>query len=92
MKLDTNGIKMKGLKKASGETKFYGYYSPRYTEIFYHKHTGEVWTKHQYSIGHNNWTQYDDPDIIKVCNASMHMTMQEIADMIAEKVYRRNKQ
>lgn len=86
MKLDTHGLRMKGLKKASGETSNYGHYSPQYMEIFYHKQTGEVWTKFQYSIGHNTWTQYDDTDIIKVCNASMHMTMQEIADKIAERV------
>lgn len=86
MKLNTHGYPMTGLKKASGKTENWGDYSMFYAEIFYHKKTGEVWTKRQCSIGHNSWTEYHDADIIKVCNASNHMTMQEIADKIAERL------
>lgn len=86
MKLNTHGLKMKGIRAASGDTQDYGYYSPSYIEIFYDRSTGEIWTKYQHSLGHNWWTQYDDPDVIKICNASEHLTMQQIADLIAERV------
>lgn len=84
--INKHGLKMTGLKAASGETHDYGYLSPSYVEIFYDRSTGEVWTVYQYSLGMNWWTEYHDPDIIKVCNSQSHMTMQEIADAIAEAV------
>lgn len=85
-KIDTHGLTIKGLKKASGETKDYGCYSNEYQEIFYNRTTGEVWTVYQYSIGQNTRTNYDDANIIKICNTSSHMSMQAISDAIYEKV------
>ncbi len=85
-KLALHELNIKGLKKASGETQDYGYYDGRYVEIFYDLSTGEVWTKFQCSLGQNSWTEYHDANIIKVCNATRHMTMQELADAIYEKV------
>ena len=84
MKLNTHGLKMKGIKKASGETCDYGYYSASYVEVFYDRSTGEIWTRYQHSLGHNWWTQYSDPDIIKICDTSEHLTMQQLADMIRD--------
>lgn len=84
-RVNTYGLLMKGLKKASGETKDWGYYSPHYSEIFYDMETGEVWTVEQYDLGHNSLSVYSSPDIIKIGNASHHWTMQTIADAIAEK-------
>lgn len=81
--INTYGIIIKGLRKASGETQNYTD-DTRYEEIFYNRETGEVWTKFQCSIGQNSWTQYHDPAIIKICNTSRHMTMQQIADRIRE--------
>ena len=86
MKINKHGLPMNGLKKASGATCDYGYYAQEYDEIFYDRSTGEIWTVYQVSLGHNSWSEYHDADVIKVCNASMHMTMQEIADRIAERV------
>lgn len=83
--VNTHGIKIKGIRKASGMTQDYGYYSGHYVEIFYDRVTGDVWGKHQYSLGCNSWTVYHDADIIKICNTSRHMTMQDIADAIFEK-------
>ena len=81
-KINTHGLKMVGLKKASGNT---GCSTPNaYDELFYNRTTGEVWTVFQYSIGHNSWTKYHDRSIIKIGETSEHMTMQEIADRIAE--------
>lgn len=80
--INTYGLKIKGLKKASGETRNYGAYSGKYDEVFYDRTTGEVWTKFHYSLGENEWTVYHDENIVKVCNTSRHMTMQEIMDAI----------
>lgn len=80
--INTHGLKIIGLRKASGNTEDYGYYSGQYNEVFYDRATGEVWTKYQYSLGQNSWTVYDNPDVVKICNTSRHMTMQELADAI----------
>lgn len=85
-KINTHGLKMTGLKAASGNTRDYGYYSPSYDEIFYDRSTGKVWTVYQYSLGHNSWTVYHDASVLKICDASNHMTMQQIADAIARAV------
>lgn len=85
MKLNTYGMKIKGLRKASGETMNYND-AAKYDEVFYNRETGEVWTRFQYSLGRNSWTEYDDPQIIKVCNTSRHMTMQAIVDAIRERM------
>ncbi|MFR2204088.1 MAG: hypothetical protein ACLS6Q_09775 [Christensenellaceae bacterium] len=84
-KINTHGLKMVGLKKASGSTVNYtdaGWYD----EVFYDMGTGEVWTVFQCSLGCNFETVYHDKDIIKICNTDRHMTMQQIADRIAEKI------
>lgn len=89
-KIDTHGLKITGLKKASGETENYGEYSGKYNEIFYNTNTGEVWTEFQYSLGRNSWTVYDNPAIIKIGETSYHMTMQQIADAVYEAVCTKN--
>lgn len=86
MKVNKYGLNIKGLKKVSGETENYRCYSPAYNEIFYNMESGELWSKYQYSLGQNWWTQYDDGNIIKVCNTQKHLTMQELADRVAEAV------
>lgn len=86
MAINTHGIKMNGLKKASGYTENYGPYSGSYVELFYDKSNGDVWGIFQHSLGQNSWTVYHDPDVIKVCNTSIHMTMQQIADCIRDRI------
>ena len=76
----------KGLKEASEKTQDYAFNSCMYNEIFYDRATGEVWTVFQCSLGHNTWTKYHDENIIKVCNATEKMSMQYLADLIAEAV------
>ena len=84
--INTHSLKIKGLRKASGSTEDYGFYSGRYNEVFFNRLTGEVWTVFQFSLGQNSWTEYDDPNVIRICNATRHLTMQELADMIAERL------
>ena len=81
-KVNKHGLKMVGLRKAAASTGDYGVYSSMYDELFYNVKTGEVWTVFQCSLGWNSWTEYHDPNIVKICNTSRHMTMQEIADEI----------
>lgn len=85
-KINKHGLKMHGLKAASGYTEDYGYYSGHYVQISYDRNTGDVLANYYYSLGQNSWTQYHDPAIITVAMASNHMTMQQIADAIAAKL------
>ncbi|MCI6255956.1 MAG: hypothetical protein MR648_05100 [Clostridiales bacterium] len=81
-----HGLNIKGLRKASGSTVNWSPRSGGYDEIFYDLSTGEVWTITQVSLGCNSWTEYHDRNVIKICNTSRHMTMQEISDAIYEAV------
>lgn len=85
-KVNKHGMKINGLKAASGYTENYSHYSGSYVELFYDKSSGDVWGKFQHSLGQNSWTDYHDPDVIKVCTTSRHMTMQQIADAIFDRV------
>lgn len=88
MKINTYGLKMTGLKAASSATKgLRGYYSGNYVEIFYDRATGEVWGNYQANLGQNSWTQYNTPDVTKICNVSEPHTMQQIADLIRDYMY-----
>lgn len=83
--INTHGLMIKGLRKASGETRCYSD-AASYDEIFYDRSTGEVWTRYQCSLGQNSWTSYNDTNIVKICNTDHHMTMQQIADAIADTI------
>ena len=83
-KINTHGLKMVGLRKASGDTR--DYYDARYIQISYDTKTGEILTNLHCSLGYNSWSEYHDPAVITICYASRHMTMQAIADAIAETV------
>lgn len=85
--LNTYSMKMTGLKAASGDTKgLSGYYSGEYVELFYDRSTGEVWTVYQCSLGQNWWTEYHDSEVIKIGNISSPKTMQELANLIHNRV------
>ena len=77
--LNTYGLKMTGIRKASGATCNWD----GRTQISYDTETGEIYTNDH--IG-DSWSQYHSPAVITVCFASEHMTMQEIADRIREAV------
>lgn len=82
-KVDTHGLKIVGLKKASSDTYNRKWRDQSHDEIFYNRETGEVWAVYQYGL---MTRVYDDPNVIKIVNAWKHMTMQEIADMISQVV------
>lgn len=85
-KVNYHGLTIKGLRKASGSAVNWAPRSGGYDEIFYDLSTGDVWTVAQVSLGCNSWTEYRDGNVIKICNTSRHMTMQEISDAIYEAV------
>ena len=80
-KINTHGINIKGLRKASGKT--YNTDCGLHFEVFYDKETGKVWTVEQ---DPGLWTVYKGPAVTKVCDTSSHMTMQEIADAIKQEM------
>lgn len=80
-------MKIKGLKKIAGESKkLSGYYSPEYLQLNYNTKTGEAWTDYHYSIGHNSWTGYNEPDVITCGNITEPKTQKEIAAMIHDAI------
>ena len=85
--VNTHNLKMVGLKAASSETKgLCGAYSGQYVQIGYDTKTGEVITNYHVSLGANSWTKYHNGDVINCGNVFEPMTMQAIANKIAEAV------
>lgn len=79
--LNRHGLKLAGIKAASGTTKNERPYSDWHYMVFYNTETDEVWTLETY--GQNNWYVYEhNPEIIRIADTRSHYTMQEIADLI----------
>lgn len=85
--VDTHGLKINGLRRVCGEAGGWPANSGGYDEIFYNRETGDLWTVPQVSLGRNSWTEYrNNPEVVKVCETSEHMTMQEIVDAVSRAV------
>ena len=81
MKINRHGIKMTNLRAISGAT----VNNPKgYSQISYDSSTGELMESWHVGSYMTSWTEYDDPDVIHVCNTSRHMTMQELADAVRD--------
>lgn len=81
MKVNKYGLKIRGLKAVSG------YITPvdnGYYEVWYDTSTGDVWA--DYHPDHNEWSVYHDIDVICVTRCRKHLTMQEIADCISNRL------
>lgn len=81
---NTHNIKMTGLKKAASETKSIGEFSGNRVQISYDRERGKVYA--EFVVGCNNWITYNEDTIQHIGFAERPMTMQEIADMIAEAI------
>lgn len=81
-KINKYGMKMEGLRAASGETTSWA----GYTQVSYDMNDGQILTNDHAGTPDSSWTQYHSNSIITVLNASRHYTMQEIADVIHDKV------
>lgn len=83
MALNKYGIKMINLKKISGET----VNNPAgYSQISYDRSTGELLESWHAGNNMTSWTEYHDPAIIHVCDTNRHMTMQQLADAVRDKL------
>ena len=78
MAINYHGLKIKGIKKAASES--CNCRRGWVNEFAYAPRTGEVWVKF---MSDNAWTDYSG-DIIKFYS-DRKLTMQEIADAIAER-------
>lgn len=84
-----SNLKIKGLKAIAGASKdLQGYYSGRYLQVNYNRSTGKAWYNEHVSLGQNNWTKYDDRDIINCGNVSEPVTMAQLREMIEQAVMR----
>lgn len=84
MALNTYGIKMVGIKKASAAT----INSTRgYSQLSYDKATGEILESWHIGNPTTSWSEYRSRDVIHVCSTSVHMTMQQIADAICRALH-----
>lgn len=82
--LNTHNIKMRGLRKASGQTinwKANGWH----TQVSYDTETGDIYTNDHCG---ESWSEYPS-EVITVCHTTRHMTMQQIADAIARAMAQR---
>ena len=81
--LNTHGIKIRNIRKVSGETCtcYRGY-----VQISYDRATGELLSDYHYNGPVESWTEYNDPDVITICNTRRHMTMQQLADAVLDRL------
>lgn len=74
-------LKIKGLKKACGETKDLNYLRGEHIQLAIDITTGELITR--YHIG-DNWTVFHDPDVRTIRHIYQACTMAEIREMVNE--------
>ena len=87
MPKDKNGdLKIVGLKKIAGDSKYLNPYDCGYIQINYDTAVGEAWGDYHYSLGGNWWTDYHDPDIVNGGTRSRPQTMKELRSLITESV------
>lgn len=85
--LNKHGLKMTDIKQAAALTRdLTGYYSGHYVQLSYDLSNGAVITNAHYSLGQNSWVRHASPDVIAIGNISTPKTMQQIADMIYDRV------
>lgn len=83
-KVNMHGLKINGLGKAAKATENGSRRYNLHMQINYDSDTGETWASGPLTDG--DYVAFDDPAILAVCDAYSSMTMQEIADAIAEAV------
>ena len=80
--LNTHGLKMVGLKKAVGE--MVNWSDQRVNNvIYYDRNTGDIMCR---THTQNSWDEWHDPAIICAARTPGRMTMQQLADAIAQSV------
>lgn len=86
-------MKITGLKKAVGEyqrANKEGCYSPKYGYLMFDKTTGELWTDEFYSLGHNEWKQYQSNSIINLgrimTENNIEINMKNVKSFIEQRI------
>lgn len=82
MAVDKHGLKINGLKAASGDTQ--NYYGGFVNQVYYNMKTGGVIVRFRFHT--SSYIDYGNADIIFVCKSDHHLTMQEIANAIWRRV------
>ena len=84
MALNTYGIEIKGIRAAAGYTVGQGWSGCGNFEIFYDLSDHQVWAV--YNVTPDARRKYPSPNVISVCTTRNHITMQEIADRIRDRL------
>ena len=72
---------MKNLKKTVSEIKTCPQGMGAYYEVFYNRAADELFTRFQVSLGHNSWTKFEDPEIVKIGEFEKPVTMKELKQL-----------
>lgn len=80
--LNKHGLPMRGIKEATRETHYTD--CGLYTGIYYNIETGRIYAYSE--VGCNTWHVWEYDPVIPICNVNHRMTMQQIADRIADVV------
>ena len=75
---------MKNLKKTVSEIKTCPQGMGAYYEVFYNRETDELFACFQVSLGHNSWTKFEDPEIVKIGEFENPITMKELKQLVEE--------
>ena len=75
---------MKNLKKVVSEIKACPQGVGAYYEVFYNRQNDELFTEFQVSLGHNSWTKFEDPEIVKIGEFEKPVTMKELKKRVEE--------
>lgn len=75
---------IKGLQEAWKEIKTCPQGVGAYYEVFYNRRTDELFTEFQVSLGHNSWTKFENPEIVKIGEFEKPVTMKELKQLVEE--------
>ena len=75
---------MKNLKKTVSEIKSCPQDVGAYYEVFYNRTEDKLFTCFQVSLGHNSWTKFEDPEIVKIGDFENPVTMKELKQLVEE--------
>lgn len=76
-------MEIKGIEKVVEDSKcLTGRERGLYLQLNYNRETGEVWTDEHYNLGQNDWTEYDNKNIIRCGNICRPVTAKKIREII----------
>lgn len=80
-------LKIVGLKKVAGESKYLNKYKGEYLQLNYDMRSGKVWTDFFCSFN-ESWKEYHDSNVINCGNISEKVTMQDVREIVENAVKR----